>query len=181
MIGSNPQTRGQKPGAKSDWQRWGMNNIKFSDPDLWFELHKNINVNFLRNNIDCPIMVRSNSNAELLKNAAKYPFWQMIPKYGYVFASTVDYMIALAIEKGAEEIGIWGIQMTCSETYRAMRPYTSYWMGLAKTKGIKVYMADKEGPQPDMTLTKPEPNVYCRQELLQPRTLLSGIPDLYLE
>jgi len=55
------------------------------------------------------------------------------------FASTVSYMIALAILEGATEIGLWGVDMALSsEQYSGQRASCEWLLGVARGLGIKV-------------------------------------------
>lgn len=56
---------------------------------------------------------------------------------GY-FHSSVDYMLALAISEGVEEVGVWGIDMAHDTEYVHQKPSGSFWLGVAKGRGIKV-------------------------------------------
>ena len=55
------------------------------------------------------------------------------------FASTVSYMIALAILEGATEIGLWGVDMALSsEQYSGQRASCEWLLGIARGQGITV-------------------------------------------
>ena len=43
-----------------------------------------------------------------VKNSVKYPFKDMVQKYGDYWTSSIPYMIALAFEQGYEEIHLYG-------------------------------------------------------------------------
>jgi hypothetical protein len=68
-----------------------------------------------------------------------YPLDQMIAQFRRdYFHSTVDYMLALAISEGFEDIGVWGIDMAHDSEYEHQKPSGSYWIGVAEGRGIRV-------------------------------------------
>lgn len=56
--------------------------------------------------------------------------------------------MALAIHEGAEEIGLWGVDMKDGEEYAYQRPNMEYLIGLAEGNGIGVFI------HPDSSLCK---------------------------
>lgn len=70
-----------------------------------------------------------------------YPINDVVNKLGRrYFRSTIDYMIALAIYEGFEEIHIYGVDMAVDTEYGTQRPSCEYWIGLAEGKGINVFL-----------------------------------------
>ena len=63
------------------------------------------------------------------------------------FTNTISYMIALAIMEGAEEIGIYGVDMMMGggegSEYGWQRPSCEFFLGVAKGMGITVYIPDE--------------------------------------
>jgi len=63
------------------------------------------------------------------------------------FTNTISYMIALAIMEGAEEIGIYGVDMMMGggegSEYGWQRPSCEFFLGVATGRGIKVYIPDE--------------------------------------
>jgi len=58
---------------------------------------------------------------------------------GEYFASTVSYMLAMAVLEGVERIGIWGVDMALqSEQYSGQRGSLEYLIGLARGQGVEV-------------------------------------------
>lgn len=96
--------------------------------------------------------------------AEKYPFEEVASTTGDYFNSSISYLLALAIHEGATEIGIWGVDMSAGEEYGYQKPNCEYLIGLARGKGIPVYIPEVsplckfngEGiPLGDMTPTYP--------------------------
>ncbi len=69
---------------------------------------------------------------ELLKLNDEYNDWN-----GY-FTNSISYMLALAIDWGYKEIGIWGVDMATATEYGSQRPSCEYYLGVALGKGIKL-------------------------------------------
>ena len=67
-----------------------------------------------------------------------YPFDAVAKITGDYWCSSIAYMLALAIYEGAEEIGIYGVEMT--DDYGYQRENTAYLIGLARGRGIKVHI-----------------------------------------
>lgn len=54
------------------------------------------------------------------------------------FTSTPGEMVAHAVFLGAEEIGLYGVDLLQDEEYAYQRPGCEYWLGVARGLGIKV-------------------------------------------
>lgn len=75
-------------------------------------------------------------------NAQRFPLEQYQEKYGAYWASGPTFMVAWAIEQGAEEIHIYGIHLSTEQEYRDQRANFEYVLGIARGKGIRIVMAD---------------------------------------
>ena len=64
------------------------------------------------------------------------------------------YMIALAIEEGFQEIQLYGVECNLKLEYEEQKPCLEYFIGIAKGKGIKVYI------HPTSKLLKSEKGLY---------------------
>ena len=69
-----------------------------------------------------------------------FPRWDQTDWYN----SSPAYMIALAIHKQVDTIGLWGIDVLDGSEFTYERPCLEYLMGLAVGKGIKIVLP--EGP-----------------------------------
>ncbi len=56
---------------------------------------------------------------------------------GY-FTNSISYMVALAIDWGYKEIGVWGVDMATATEWGSQRPSCEFWLGIALGKGIKL-------------------------------------------
>ena len=74
--------------------------------------------------------------------ARLYPLKRIIRKFGSdFFTDTVCYMLAYAIDKGYEEIKMYGIDMADKQEFAWEKGGIEYWIGFARAKGIKVQIA----------------------------------------
>lgn len=69
-----------------------------------------------------------------------FPRWDQEDWYN----DSPAYMLALAIHEGAEEIGIYGVDLADKPEYGLQKPCLDFLIGVAMGKGIKVHLP--EGP-----------------------------------
>ena len=65
---------------------------------------------------------------------------KMIEKYGNYFTSSFAWILAQAIDEGYEDISLYGIDLKGKEEYENQRACIEYFIGLARGKGIKVWV-----------------------------------------
>jgi hypothetical protein len=75
-------------------------------------------------------------------SAERYPYEWVGTVCGAYWESSIAYMVSLAIASGADEIGIYGVDMRASEEYAYQRANLEYLIGLARGKEIKVHVPD---------------------------------------
>jgi hypothetical protein len=84
--------------------------------------------------------------------SAAYPKDRIIERFGRsFFTSTPAWMLALAIDQGAKEIGLWGIDMASDDEYVLQKPGCHHFLEKAHDLGIKITVP----PQSD--LLRPPP------------------------
>lgn len=138
------------PYSDESWEIWGLNGAYQSVPRYtrWFDMHdlsilKKYHLpeyfDFLRATGDKLMM---NKKYDELPEAKVFPAVELVKKYGRYFTNTVAWLIALAMEEGADEIGIWGVNMASDTEYGSQRPSCEYFIGLARGRGIKVTVPD---------------------------------------
>lgn len=145
IVGFAP-SRDAAPWADLSWEMWGL----AWDPDRYrlqrtFEMHE---VSLLKQYPPKPDYFRELEELPRLymadgdvKGAEIYPFDAVAKTIGGAyFCSSIAYALALAIHEQADEIGIWGVDMT--DDYGYQRPNTEYLIGLARGKGVKVHIPD---------------------------------------
>lgn len=121
------------PFEDDEWVKWGLAwDGHWARFDRLFEMHSdkwymtNEYKSLLNERSECvPIVTQEN-----------YPLDEVIVMCGDYFASSIAYMIALAIYEGAEEIALFGIDMT--DEYQFQRENAEYFIGFARGRGVKV-------------------------------------------
>jgi len=148
------------------WDLWSVNNLYKSFPAVrfsrWFEIHEfscqggifsrrglstfgGIGINrYLKelNGLKIPVYMRRKYGR--VKQSVVFPFREIMKKYGGYFGCSLAWMVALAIEEGADEIGFFGVALAGNEYYY-QRPSVEYLIGLAKGMGIKVFIHGTSG------------------------------------
>ena len=165
LVGFNSKTMPFHKDAPEDCEIWTLNHAwKYDIPkiDRLFEIHKpehrrNSNVitkehdEWLAREHKFPVYTIPR-NKEIPSSVA-YPYEQIAQdfcggllageKEQRVFTSTFDYMLALAIYEGFEEIYIYGFAMQGDGEYKYQRDGLAYWLGFANAKGYKVIQHEK--------------------------------------
>ena len=78
----------------------------------------------------------------LFPNARVYPRDEMLAQFGpYFFTSTIALMLALAISKSPEAIGVWGVETGTEIEYRDQRPAHHHFIQIARDRGIEIVTA----------------------------------------
>lgn len=153
VIGLSPTTHGKAPWIDAEWQKWGLPwDAHWARLDRAFELHdlRLLEGEHSRRGADYMDRLRGIGSLFMqeaypsIGNAMRYPFEAVAESIGaYYFNSSIAYALALAIHEGAEEIGIWGVDMKGEDEYAYQRPNMEYLIGVARGKGIKVYVPDE--------------------------------------
>ena len=76
------------------------------------------------------------------EHAKAYPFDAVARTTGYYFNSSIAYMMALAIHEQADYIGLYGVDMKDGEEFGYQKPNMEYLIGLARGRGIEVYIPE---------------------------------------
>lgn len=169
ILGNAGTSVGDAPYDDKSWKIWDMSaNFQYKRRyDLWFEIHT---VDVLEA-YATPEYAKmyfdflNGSGAALIAghpsphwpDAQMYPLAEVMRHFGDdrriedYFTCTFAYMMAFAIlqhdkEKavdgpGIAEIGLWGVDMAVDEEYSHQKPCAEYWIGIARGRGIKVYVA----------------------------------------
>lgn len=170
-------SRRHAPYKDETWDIWAFSSLRLATPRItrWFEMHAPGDlatqltrstptrrsyreyVRFLRR-LPCPVYVQR--RMRLLPQSVQYPLTTALNTFGRCFSSTAAYMIALAIIEGYDVIGVWGIHLTAKSVYARQRPGVEYLLGVARQRGIDVYLP------PGSTLRVPEHPVLPRTDVL---------------
>lgn len=146
IIGLSPSTHDQAPWDDPTWEKWGLPwDSAWVRMDRLFEMHDMRLLESKHSKRPKDYIARlQTANVPLYMQKAYFPSAIAYPfKVARYYNSSVAYAMALAIHDGAEEIGLWGIDMADAEEYAYQRPNMEYLIGLAEGKGIKVYIPEE--------------------------------------
>ena len=91
--------------------------------------------------LDIPVYMQQ--HWDIIPKSIPYPLKEITDRYGRYFTNSVSYMIALAIDQGATEIGCFGVDMATGSEYGPQRPSCEFFLGIAAGRGIKLTIPDK--------------------------------------
>jgi hypothetical protein len=147
VVGMSPSCA-DAPWDDPTWLKWGLpwHDGYWARMDRLFEMH---DMRLLRSE-HCK---RPNGYFERLAGAymqqaypevgaVRYPFEEVAQTTGYYWNSSIAYAMALAIHEGAEEIGLWGVDMKGDDEYGYQKPNMEFLVGLAMGRGIKVHIPE---------------------------------------
>lgn len=157
--------RAHAPYDDDGWEIWGLNAVAPQDrfgrlrADRWFEMHvmaaqSEADMRWIRK---CPfplylvpdaaekvlaLRVSGSSGDGDVPMAVRYPIERMEERFGAYWACTFAYQIALALDEGFTDIGLYGVELC----YGTMRERTvewacvSFWIGLAQGMGVNIHL-----------------------------------------
>ena len=140
------------PWMEKDVERWaGASFYKYHKKlarhiTRWFEIHPNperLRMGWLAWAIENQPACELQEPHPELENSSAYPIEKITNRFGRYFTSTVSYMIASAIDAGASEISLFGVDMKGKKEYIRQRACCEYLIGLARGMGIDVYVHDR--------------------------------------
>ncbi len=158
IIGADPSTKHLAPYKDSGWSIWACSMRQLQGQadgslkpnilrwDAWFELHLPMGLHVPSGQVppDYVAWLRSQpmvyvrDDKEEFAGAIAYPEAALKARFGpYFFTSSIACMMALAVAKGAEEIGIWGVGMNAGD-YKVQLPGFHYFTQRARELGIQV-------------------------------------------
>lgn len=124
------------PWSDPTWEIWAANVGKAPRWDRWFDLHDDASIDTYPGHREF-----LESQTKPVYRQSNYPLDAMVAKYGtWFFTSTISYMLAMALEEGPEELGLWGVDLAHDTEYRHQRPGCRFFLQTAKMRGIKVTM-----------------------------------------
>jgi hypothetical protein len=144
VIGLSPKTHDLAPWNDPDWQKYGLpwDEGYWQRLDCGFEMHDSRLLASEHSRRKADYLDRLKELPRLYMQA-NYPFDDVAKTIGgYYFNSSIAYAMALAIHEGAEEIGVWGVDLVADEEYAYQRPNMEYLIGIARGRGIKVHIPD---------------------------------------
>jgi hypothetical protein len=148
VIGAAP---GWRDAPEDKGENWGVNNTHLFEKriDLIVDVHNRFNPKKLREEKKDLFHVGALTYKEIpayfqrevegFPTIKKYPRDEIIKKFGVdYFGSGIDYIIALALYKGATEIHLYGVWMVLDSEYTHQKPSVEFWVGFAMGRGVKV-------------------------------------------
>lgn len=144
IIGSAP---GWEECPEDNGYIWAVNNCHIlRNVDLVIDIHRNRlnpteekDKDHMAGLEEKNIPTYANNLIEDQPHIMKYPKDDIIREFDSdYFGSGIDYIVALAIYKGATEIHIYGVMMAKGSEYAHQKPSLEHWIGIAKGRGVKV-------------------------------------------
>jgi len=163
IVGWAGTSRDLAPWTDPSWEKWGLNTMAQHLPyaqqmSRLYQIHSADDVRkditeepaywaWMLENQTIPIYMHFPQPE--IPMAVQFPTEELLKKYRNYFTNTVSWMIAHAIEEGAEVIGVWGVDMAAGTEYAAQRPSCEYYLGIAEGKGIEIVLP----PESDLLRT----------------------------
>lgn len=159
IIGSAPSSAPLAPYEDPEWTIWGCSPgaVQYAKRvDAWFELHRwgqdwlTKDYRAFLAGLGKPVYMLE--AIEEIPTSVAYPVDDMTAVHGRAwFTSTPAWMIAMAITRGAETIGLFGIDMAADDEYLHQKPGLLRFIEKAQEKGIEVVVP----PESDLMRTPP--------------------------
>lgn len=161
LLGASP-SRHLAPFSDPEWVIWACSDGTVDVPrcDLRFELHTFEHLRTEpgadRREIEAYLEFLKCFPVYLQEHRPDFPYSkaypknEMVRKHGpFFFTSSVAWMMALALERKPQAIGLWGVDMAADEEYGHQRPGFHYFVEMAKRSGVEIVIPD------DCTLLEP--------------------------
>ena len=151
IVGTSPCWH-KAPIDDNSWEIWTLGGNAGIIPRYtrWFELHTQRVLKAAKGwDAIFPFLGEAGDKLTLGHYCPELPFAKLYPldeikaKFGTYFTSSIALMLALAIHEGADEIGIWGVEMLADEEYARQRPCVEYYLGIAQASGINIVIAEE--------------------------------------
>ena len=148
LLGSAPSSRMLAPFKDPNWEIWSCSPANMDLPsDYFFEIHaldttlkepqyaQSGFIDFCKKH---PKIYMQEARSEF-PGAIVYPKDEMFKEFGpYFFTSSLAYMLALAISKKPEVIGLFGVDMSAGDEYGYQRAGCHYFIQEAEKRGIDI-------------------------------------------
>lgn len=138
------------PWSDPSWEIWAANIGKVPRWDRWFDLHDDASIDTYPGHREF-----LESQTKPVYRQSNYPLNAMVAKYGtWFFTSTISYMMALALEQGPDEIGLWGVDLAHETEYAHQKPGCRFFVQIARMRRVTVTMP------PEACINTPG-SLYC--------------------
>lgn len=167
IVGTASTSRMEAPFSNDSWQIWTLGQGYTFAPrvDVHFELHRRdvldaagVGAGYYKHLAELPESKRMLGYSHPEIPTAEHDLfpWDDVRDHIYgasqgdensrsYFTSSIAWMFAYAMAHQPQEIGLWGVDMRCSDEWGYQRHCMEYLIGLARGAGIKVTIA-KESP-----------------------------------
>lgn len=171
IVGFAKPHRDEAPYADPEWEIWAVNDYwsVAKRADRWFEVHSpwiyewelrraKGHLDWLRSFGEQGGLVYLLEARPDMPKAVRFPFeavvgnlWPELATEGNhktarpYLTSSIAYAQALAIAEGFKEIAIVGVDMAADSEYADQKPCCEYLLGLAKGRGIKIWLPENCG------------------------------------
>jgi hypothetical protein len=157
IVGFAASSMHLAPFNDPSWEIVGLNQLyrKIPRADRWLEIHANYldavveGTDHKKWLAEAPIPIYMADRVPGIPNSVRFPIERVMKGHLDYFTSTVAFAVALAIEEGFKEIGLWGIDLIVGDEYFYQKPCAEFWLGVAHGKGI--------------TVTLPNTTALCKQ------------------
>ena len=162
IVGTAPDWK-RAPFDDEDWEIWACNKLAtgLERCDRIFEIHRRFNEDDLESPDKAYLKSLKKETRPVYsiiplgsKNNVVLDREKMFKKYGKTwFSSSFSYMLALALNMGVKEVGLWGMGMESREEYVVQQAGVRHFVDLMRFVGIKVHI-------PDYSVFAREPSPY---------------------
>lgn len=156
IVGTAASSRAEAPYADPSWTIWGCSTcltvgIPGARFDALFELHAHELlgaglVDTMRG-ADCQVYMQHPHPG--LPRSLAFPLERITAGLAELLGgrrymtSTMAAMLALALDEGVDELGLWGVDLALDQEYAEQRPCVEWLIGLAQGRGIPVHVPER--------------------------------------
>lgn len=155
ILGSASSSCNMAPFGDPSFEIWGLGWRPMPRCDRWFEMHLwqvclDVGPEYLRMLSETKQPVYMLEVRREVPTSVRFPIEEMTACFGPrllgtdkrhpYWASSVAYMIAMAITEGFKHIEVWGVDMLTDGEYQHQRPNCEWLLGIAEGRGIETYV-----------------------------------------
>lgn len=155
IIGKATSSRHLAPYDDPSWQIWVLSDNYKHCPrwDKWYELHSIQEGQQRWQPGYWPKMLEHQDRLVIqaphpdLPRATVYPLQEVLSRFGDYLNNSVSFMVAAALLEGVHELGLWGVDMACSDPargnngeYEHQRPSCEFFLGIAHGMGVHLHI-----------------------------------------
>lgn len=155
IVGTHPATRDNAPWDDDAWEIWVFNEAPMSDwvkrwevafqlhmPEVYTSEHNFVNPRHWAwlQELHPGHVIYMQQRDKRVPASVAYPLDRVLATVAHrrYLTSSAAYAMALALHLGADEIGVWGIELSSNTEYTYQLPCWNYWVGVADGRGVKL-------------------------------------------